>query len=111
MNVSAPTGPDDDAYWQRPDSEAGPFGADRPVPPAPDPAPAYQGPPRTPPPSAHWRPPLIAEPPPPRTLPRQNAAAVDEEEGSARTMTYGIGLVAGAVALILMCLLCARALF
>jgi hypothetical protein len=36
---------------------------------------------------------------------------VDEAEGSARTMTYGIGLVAGAIALILMCLLCARALF
>jgi hypothetical protein len=37
--------------------------------------------------------------------------ALDEEEGTARTMTYGVGLVAGAVALILICLLCARALF
>jgi hypothetical protein len=36
---------------------------------------------------------------------------LDEKERSARTVTYGVGLVAAAVALILMCLLCARALF
>ena len=111
MNVSAPTGSDDDAYWQRPDSEPGPFGAGRPVPPAPNPAPTYQGPPRTPPPSAQWRPPVVAKPPPPRSMPGQDIDALDEAEGSARTLTYGIGLVAGAVALILMCLLCARVIF
>ena len=37
--------------------------------------------------------------------------AIDEAEGSARTVTYGVGLVAGAIALILMCLLCARIIF
>jgi hypothetical protein len=37
--------------------------------------------------------------------------ALDESEGAARTVTYGIGLVVGAIALILMCLLCARAIF
>jgi hypothetical protein len=37
--------------------------------------------------------------------------AIDEAEGSARTLTYGIGMVAGAIALILMCLLCSRLLF
>ena len=110
MNVSAPTGSDDDAYWQRPDAEPEPFGAGRPAP-APDPAPTYQGPPRTPPPSPHWQPPVVRQPPPPRTMPPQDMDALDESEGSARTVTYGVGLVAGAIALILLCLLCARVIF
>jgi hypothetical protein len=44
-------------------------------------------------------------------MPAQDIDALDEAEGSARTVTYGIGLVAGAIALVLMCLLCARVLF
>jgi hypothetical protein len=44
-------------------------------------------------------------------MPAQDMDALDEDEGSARTVTYGIGLVAGAIALLLMCLLCARAIF
>jgi hypothetical protein len=44
-------------------------------------------------------------------MPEQDIDALDEAEGSARTLTYGVGLVAGAIALILMCLLCARAIF
>jgi hypothetical protein len=44
-------------------------------------------------------------------MPPQDVNAMDEAEGSARTVTYGIGLVAGAIALILMCLLCGRVLF
>lgn len=36
---------------------------------------------------------------------------MDDAEGSARTVTYGIGMVAGAIAIILMCLLCSRLLF
>ncbi|AGZ46240.1 hypothetical protein [Actinoplanes friuliensis] len=110
MNVSAPTGSDDDAYWQRPGSEPEPFGAGRPVP-QPAPTPRYEGPPRTPPPSPYWRPPLVQKPPPPRSMPGQDMDSLDETEGSARTVTYGVGLVAGAIALILMCLLCARAIF
>ncbi|MGA5301463.1 translation initiation factor 2 [Nucisporomicrobium flavum] len=110
MNVSAPTGSDDDAYWQRPDSAPEQFGADRPSP-APDAKPAYQGPPRPAPASPYWRPPTVSQPPPPRSMPAQDIDALDESEGSARTVTYGVGLVAGAVALILMCLLCARAIF
>lgn len=112
MNVSSPTGiPDDDAYWQRPDpGDAAP--ERRPAPdPAAEQASRYSGPPRTSSPSPHWRPPTIAQPPPPRALPAQNMDAIDEAEGSARTVTFGIGLVAGAIALILMCLLCARVLF
>ena len=109
MNVSSPTGVPDDAYWQRPDPAS--------TPPAPPPVapPArrsgYQGPPRTDPPPAGWRPPTIAQPPPPRALPPQDMDALDDAEGSARTVTYGVGLVAGAIALILICLLCARAIF
>jgi hypothetical protein len=110
VNVSSPTSvPDDDAYWQRPDPAAEPLGRPEPVPPA---RPAdYQGPPRADPPPADWRPPTIAHPPSPRQLPPQNFEALDDAEGSARTITYGIGLVAGAIALIIVCLLCARLIF
>jgi hypothetical protein len=44
-------------------------------------------------------------------MPAQDLGALDESERSARTVTYGVGLVVGAIALILMCLLCARAIF
>jgi hypothetical protein len=44
-------------------------------------------------------------------MPGQDLDALDESERSARTVTYGVGLVVGAIALILMCLLCARVLF
>jgi hypothetical protein len=111
VNVSTPTGvPDDDGYWQRPDERSEPY---RPVPPtpAPDPVPPYAGPPHADPPPPTWRPPTVAEPPPPRALPAQDFAALDESERSARTVTYGVGLVVGAIALILMCLLCARVIF
>ena len=108
MNVSTPNGVPDDEYWQRPDRA---YDASRQRPPAPEPGPAYEGPPRSEPPSPHWRPPVVPQPPPPRSMPPQDIDALDEAEGSARTVTYGVGLVAGAIALILMCLLCARAIF
>jgi hypothetical protein len=44
-------------------------------------------------------------------MPGQNLQALDEAEGSAKTVTYGVGLVAAAIALIVMVLLCARAIF
>ena len=110
MNVTTPTGVPDDAYWQRPDPNSA-VPAGEPEKPTPKPAPTYPGPPRTPPPSANWRPPTIASPPPPRSLPTQDMDALDDSEGSARTVTYGVGLVAGAIALILLCLLCARVIF
>ncbi|AEV88697.1 translation initiation factor 2 [Actinoplanes sp. SE50] len=107
MNVSSP---DDDAFWQRPDPGAPSLSGppqQRPATPA---EPDYPGPPRADPPPPHWRPPTIATPPPPRAMPAQDMDAIDEAEGAARTVTYGVGLVAGAIALILMCLLCGRAL-
>lgn len=110
MNVSSPTGvPDDDAYWQRPAPGSTP--PSPPPEPRAEPAERYEGPPRSSPPSPHWRPPTIGQPPPPRRLPAQDMDALDEAEGSARTVTYGVGLVAGAIALILLCLFCARILF
>jgi hypothetical protein len=113
VNVSSPTGlPDDDnAYWQRPDPDSAANQAPPETDRAPKPAPAYQGPPRTSQPSPHWRPPTINQPPPPRALPAQDIDALEDSEGSARTVTYGVGLVAGAIALILICLLCARVIF
>ncbi|HET6529988.1 MAG TPA: translation initiation factor 2 [Actinoplanes sp.] len=104
--MSSPTGVPDDDYWKRPDGEAEPV---RPVPPPErDPEPPYAGPPRADPPPPAWRPPTIEQPPPPRALPPQDMDALDEAERSARTVTYGVGLVAGAIGLILMCLLCVR---
>jgi hypothetical protein len=44
-------------------------------------------------------------------MPEQDMDALDEAEGSAKTVTYGIGLVAAAIAVILMCLLCARVIY
>ena len=111
VNVSSPTGLPDDAYWQRPDPDSVAPGPAPTAKPAADQGTPYQGPPRTSQPSPHWRPPTIAQPPPPRTMPAQDMDALDDAEGSARTVTYGVGLVAGAIALILMCLFCARALF
>ncbi|WP_306469442.1 translation initiation factor 2 [Actinoplanes sp. DH11] len=109
--MTSPTSEPDDAYWQRPDPAAEPLGRPEPDEPQQRAEPPYPGPPRTDPPAPHWRPPTIAHPPPPRALPGQDIDALDEAEGSARTVTYGIGLVAGAVAIILMCLLCARVFF
>ena len=110
--MSSPNGvPGDDAYWQRPDPDSPVPGPASESPPAPDPATTYQGPPRASQPSPHWRPPTIAQPPAPRHMPAQDMDVLDEAEGSARTVTYGVGMVAGAIALILMCLLCARVIF
>lgn len=51
------------------------------------------------------------QPADPRALPAQNHAEIDAQEQSARTVTYGVGLVAGAILLIVLCALCGRALF
>lgn len=51
------------------------------------------------------------EPSPPRELPAQDHSSLDTAEQSARTVTFGIGMVAGAILLIVMCVLCSRVLF
>lgn len=100
----------DDSPWRRP--------ADKPATPGPPPQspevpwrPAYSGPPASSPPPPGWRPEVVLQPPAPRSLPPQDHAALDAQERAARTLTQGIGLVAGAVLLVVLCALCARALF
>lgn len=80
-------------------------------PPPPAPSANYPGPPRNPVPSPQWQPPVYVQPAPPRPLPAQDVPALEAAEGSARTLTYGVGLIAGAVLLVVMCLLCSRLLF
>ncbi|MFI6760350.1 hypothetical protein ACIBF5_14560 [Micromonospora sp. NPDC050417] len=71
----------------------------------------YAGPPQGAVPPPGWRPPVQVQPAPPRPLPGQDIPAVEAAEASARTLTYGVGLIAGAVLLVVMCLLCSRVLF
>lgn len=110
MNVSATGVPDDDAYWQRPDAGAAPSWPERREPAA-GPVPEYPGPPRAEPPPGTWHPPIVPQPPAPRQMPAQDMDELDEAEGAAKTVTYGVGLVAAAIAVILMCLLCGRLIF
>lgn len=106
----------DDPWWRRPatdssDSPAGPADAVPYRSDPPDPALAYAGPPPSNPPPTAWRPPLVSNPPPPQELPPQDHARIDLEEQAARTLTQGIGMVVGAVAIVLLLVLCARGLF
>ncbi len=48
---------------------------------------------------------------PPRRLPSQDDGVIDGQEHQARTVTYGVGMIAGAVALIVLIVLCGRVLF
>jgi hypothetical protein len=63
------------------------------------------------PPPAGWRMAHIIKPAPARQLPPQEHDRIDADEAKARTLTYGIGIVASAVLLILLCALCGRILF
>jgi len=63
------------------------------------------------PPPADWRPRTLIQVPTPRSLPAQDSDALDAAERAARTTTYGVGMVAGAVLLIVLFVLCGRALF
>ncbi|MFY1675046.1 hypothetical protein ACN27G_34765 [Plantactinospora sp. WMMB334] len=103
----------DDAFWRRPTgpSADAPESTETPGSSPTRPETHYPGPPPSTTPPPGWRPPLHVNPAPPRPLPSQDHAALDAAEGSARTLTYGIGMVGGAVILVLMCLLCSRVLF
>ena len=101
----------DDLQWRRPPEGGGPTPGRPPAAedePAPEP---YTGPPRTTPPPPDWRPRLLVQPPPPRDLPAQDDDALDTQEREARTLTYGVGMVAGAILLVVLLVLCGRALF
>lgn len=71
----------------------------------------YQGPPPMTPPPSGWRPRYLVEVPPPRALPQQNHAALDDDEARARMFTLGLGTVAGALLLVTVCALMGRVLF
>jgi hypothetical protein len=82
--------------------------------PPPDPygvSPPYAGPPPTQAPPRGWRLPTVVRSPDPRDLPAQDLDAISRDERAARTLTLGVGMIAGAVALIVTCLLCSRVLF
>ncbi|WP_412540415.1 translation initiation factor 2 [Longispora sp. K20-0274] len=96
-----------DEYWRRP----APGQPDRPAVPDRPAAPEYTGPPPSTPPPPGWRPPTIVQVPPAREMPRQEHSALDEEERVGRTITYGVGMVAGAVMVVLILVMCGRALF
>lgn len=101
----------DDLQWRRP--VGGDPAADR-LPAATNgsaPVPEYAGPPRSAPPPPDWRPRTLIQVPAPRQLPSQDDPRLDAEEKAARTTTYGVGMVAGAVLLIVLFILCGRALF
>ncbi|WP_433083130.1 translation initiation factor 2 [Dactylosporangium sp. CA-052675] len=98
----------DDAYWRRP--AEGTEAAPPPAPPGPPSVP-YTGAPRTTPPPRGWRPPVVEPPAPPRTLPPQDDERVDREEQAATILTKGMGIFAGAVLVVVLLILCGRALF
>jgi hypothetical protein len=103
------TGHDDDAQWRRP-AEGTPSLQPPAAPPDAEPAP-YAGPPTQPPPPAGWRPPTVMKFPPPRTLPPQDGPRIDAEEQQARTISYGVAMITGAIMLLLIVVLCWRAVF
>lgn len=109
--------PGADDFWRRPvappEAEAPPSAdrADTPTNAGPAATPPYPGPPVAPPPPPEWRPPVRIQLPPPRSLPPQDHEALDAAERSARTFTYGVGMIAGAVLVVLTCLLCSRIMF
>jgi hypothetical protein len=101
----------DDLQWRRPPEGTEPPGPTEQRGPIQPPPPVYTGPPRTSPPPPDWRPRVLIQTPPPRELPPQDHAAMDAEEKEARTVTLGVGMVAGAVLLVVLFVLCGRVLF
>ena len=62
-------------------------------------------------PPSGWRPEYLVPVPPPRRLPAQDHAALDDEEARARAVTLAMGAVAAALLLVVLCALAGRALF
>ncbi|MGC5054460.1 hypothetical protein ACLQ2S_23755 [Micromonospora sp. DT48] len=115
-------GLDPDDPWRRPESASGspadpsvqgtPADVSQPTSPgrsAPDGG--YTGPPPTTAPPPGWRPPVHLRPAPPRQLPAQDMIDLDAQEQRAQRVTWTVGAIAGAVLVVLTCLLCTRLLF
>ncbi|WP_200215328.1 hypothetical protein [Micromonospora coerulea] len=126
MTTPSGASPEDD-YWRRPPDQSPPDGTVQPAegPGAGGPASGadvggpgagarqsgYSGPPPTTPPPPGWRPPIHVQVPPPRQLPPQDMAGLDQGEQRAQRLTYGFGAVAAVVLVLLTCLLCSRVIF
>ena len=119
VGVTTPSGASpEDAFWRRPAPDQPPT---EPTGQPTDPTggvhgsgqvtPGYAGPPPTVPPPPGWRPPVHLRMPPPRQLPPQDMTTIDNAEQQAQRLTYGVGVVAATVLVILTCLLCARVIF
>jgi hypothetical protein len=97
----------DDHLWRRPSGpQPEPSSA---APPGPL-TPPYTGPPRSVPPPPGWKPRTLIQVPPPRDLPPQDLDRVEAAEQQGRTVTYGVGMIAGTILLIVLFVLCGRAL-
>ena len=96
----------DEQLWSRHTDSA----AQAPQPSTPPVAP-YTGPPPTVFAGPDWRPRTLIQVPAARSLPEQDDAAVDEQERSARTVSYGVAMIAGAILLIVLIVLCGRVVF
>jgi beta-lactam-binding protein with PASTA domain len=94
----------DEQIWARPSADGG-RGA--PVPPTVP----YTGPPKAPPAPPGWKPPTLIQVPAAHTLPEQDDTALDQQERAARTITNGVGMIAGAIALLVLIVVCGRVLF
>jgi hypothetical protein len=95
----------DEQLWRRPTDEPPSGSVQR------KPAASYTGPPPTISAGPNWRPRTLIRVPSARTLPPQDDTVLDEQERSARTVSYGVGMVAGAIALIVLIVLCGRVVF
>ncbi len=71
----------------------------------------YTPPPPTVPPPAGWQPPRLLTPAAPRELPDQDHAAIDRAEERARAVTAVVGIIATAVVIALLLVLCGRLVF
>ncbi|MBM7492356.1 hypothetical protein JOD64_003578 [Micromonospora luteifusca] len=110
--MTTPSGgstPDD--YWRRPGTGDEAAAHQAPAAPTNTPAGGYAGPPPSVPPPSGWRPPVHLQPAPPRQLPPQDMADLDVAEQRSQRVTYGFGVAAGVVLVIVVCLLCSRVIF
>jgi hypothetical protein len=103
----------DESQWRRPSGQTPSTLASSAAAPAPSeaPQPAYSGPPATVPAPPGWRPPTMITVPGPRELPAQDPEAIDRAERGALVTTYGVGMIAGAIGLLLLIVLCGRVVF
>lgn len=68
----------------------------------------YTGPPKTVRPPRGWKVPEVVKPAPPRKLPEQDTKAIDAEESRARTLTHGVGILAGSLMFVVLVIILIR---